>query len=43
MLALGIALTIDFLIDDKFIPLVLALAWSVAMLVAIRRLRRQRA
>jgi hypothetical protein len=43
MLALGIALAIDFLIDDKLVLLIVALAWIVAMSVALTRIRRQRA
>jgi hypothetical protein len=43
LLALGIALAIAFLVDGKFLLLLLALAWTVAMLVALTRIRRQRA
>jgi hypothetical protein len=42
LLALGIALAVGFLIDGKFLLLVVALAWTAAMLIALSRMRRQR-
>jgi hypothetical protein len=42
LLALGIALAVGFLIDGKFLLLVVALAWTVAMLIALTRIRSQR-
>jgi hypothetical protein len=43
LLALGIALAIGFLVDGKFLLLIVALLWTVAMLIALTRMRRQRA
>jgi hypothetical protein len=43
LLALGIALTIAFLVDGKFLLLILALLWTVSMTVALKRINRQRA
>ncbi|MGP0032364.1 MAG: hypothetical protein ACLPVF_17910 [Acidimicrobiales bacterium] len=43
LLALGIALAIGFLVDGKFLLLMVALVWIVAMLVSLARARRQRA
>jgi hypothetical protein len=42
LLVLGIALAVGFLVDGKFLLLVVALAWTVAMLIALTRIRRQR-
>jgi hypothetical protein len=42
LLILGLALAVGFLIDGKFLLLVVALIWTVAMLVALARIRRQR-
>ena len=43
LLALGVALAVGFLIDGKFLLLVVALVWTVAMVIALSRIRRQRA
>jgi hypothetical protein len=43
LLALGVALALAFLVDGKFLLLLLALVWIVSMTVALRRIKRQRA
>jgi hypothetical protein len=42
MLVLGVALTIDFFVDDKLIFAGIALLWIVACLFTLSRLRRSR-
>ena len=42
LLALGIALAVGFLVDGKFLLLIVALIWIGAMVVALTRIRRQR-
>lgn len=40
LLALGVALAVAFLVDGKFLLLLLALAWIVTMSFALWRIRR---
>jgi hypothetical protein len=40
MLALGVALAIAFMVDGKFLLLILALVWILAMSLALVRIRR---
>jgi hypothetical protein len=42
MLVLGVALAIDFLVDDKLIFAVIALIWILACFFTLSRLRKSR-
>jgi hypothetical protein len=41
LLILSVALAFIFLIDDKWLPLIIVLVWMGAILISLARLRRQ--
>jgi hypothetical protein len=43
LLLVSIVLAVDFLVEDKFYPLILIVLWIAGLSVSIARMRRQRA